>query len=163
MPSNPTHRAILLCALLLGVASTGGRSVAAQVVEPDGKDQGCTYCLWCTVSDVPGHMLQHDYLTSSKVIGMDHACVTGVCPGPHGTCAPQGPVFGFDNAAEVEAFEVRLAVASPGDLPALLGSYGRGVTFNRERRTLQLMGCGGRIVGNIPLESEQVAHLTATD
>ncbi|MEX2284492.1 MAG: hypothetical protein WEE89_18525 [Gemmatimonadota bacterium] len=108
---------------------------------------GCKYK--CRPCQDPG---EHDIVTAVDTTHESshlETCNEGTCD-QHEECEPN---FAFQSIEQL-----RIAVeasADPNELNALLGPVGKTVYYNDIRHSVQVLGCHGNVIANIPIRVEQ--------
>ena len=146
----PLHAVLAITAAILSIASATPLHGQASTM---GEKDACAYCQPCPLNR---HALVSE--AGDDVIGQSHDCVAPGCPGPHSTCP--GSFAGSETAVELEVHLAKLAAAdSPEDVVSLMGVLGDQVILNVERSALQVLGCSGEVIGQIPMRPEITSGL----
>lgn len=125
----------------------------------EGQEGPLDPCARCTPCGPSGedHFLTGGYTYPiGHVIGGSHGCVSEECPGPHSECG-----LGKRGALETEERLQGIARAQGDQLLRLIEPIRDSVAINRIRGSLQMYGCGGEIVADVPLDREQLALLAS--
>lgn len=88
----------------------------------------------------------------------NHDCVPPTeCPHIHIRCG-----LAFNTLEELDVFIAGVRRATGSEMAALLRRAPRSVSFNAARQAVQVRGCEGSLIANVPLRADQLADL-ATD
>ncbi len=109
--------------------------------------------------------LQGDWSTSVASHGSgSHGCDPGSCSDYHQTGCQMGAMvrLGWTGLDRVAVSEITDAVeaATSEELPDVLRMYRDALIFNEERHSLQVLGCSGELVANLPLSDVDVVALS---
>ena len=135
--------AIVVGAMVIALAP----SLSAQASTMAEKD-ACAYCQ-------PVPLNKHALITEAgdDVIGQSHDPVPPTCPGPHSACP--GSFAALDTPEALEIHLAKLSDAGSKEVVAsLVTVLGDHAVFNAERSALQILGCEGEVIGQIPLQPE---------
>ena len=77
-----------------------------------------------------------------------------------GSCADNHPTNSNcaverHSRAQLDSMITVAALASAGDRPLVLQRFGRTVSYNAQRNAVQVVGCQGEVVANIPLADDR--------
>lgn len=103
------------------------------------------YCFTCRACVFGRHQLTG--ADREGVVGFHlEACTTGSCS-QHPTCIVSDEIVGANKDVLVGTLE-SLTAAAPAEIAALANGFPHVVRINRDRRALQLVGCGDQIVAS---------------
>lgn len=145
-------KALTIAAVVLGGSALAGLSdrnvdyVRTADAAPMMDCHDCDSCSW------PYSTCHHKVSLGTAVGGPNHGCQDVQCdPCPHPSC---NATMTRDSITHVAA------VVAAGDAKALEKILRNPlVTFNHERRSLQIEGCADNIIANLPLSPSLVAAL----
>jgi hypothetical protein len=143
----------------LGVARAPEASLSFRVFGCTDCEDGCQFGKHVSTSNLDGNW-ELDVHSHPNT----HGCTDGSCDDYHDTgCGISAQVIlgwtGLDRVAVAEITDA-LEAASSLELPALVRKYGSALEFNSERGALQVIGCSGEVVANVPLSTMDLAVLT---
>lgn len=134
---------IALCLAAVG-SSMAGASRAENPLACSGE---------CSICPHNGHRVD---IATGKLTG-NHGCTQpSECPYIHIECPPERR-----STEEIEQFVARVREADGPALLELINSAAGTAYFYREREAVQVTGCEGQLVANVPLVPEQVSALVA--
>lgn len=94
----------------------------------------------------------HKIIAGTNVVGPEHAClITSMGCSYHQSCSGDGD-------EDLDQLQELLAITDLGALAAI-ETDGLGLHVNRERGTIQVIGCDGLVTASIPLSGRQEAQL----
>ena len=165
-----TSRTSRLLPVLVALTSLGSGGWTGDPVKVEAQNPVCGFC-YSVGSNI-------HYAPDPRLWGME--AIFGVGPGVHGwhgyfyygTCTfSHGVCFAWDSSAQegsqtvVDPVQLADEVAeavSEGDVERLADFTSHpSVRIAHKRTALQVVGCGGAVVGHVPIDAELLATLTA--
>jgi len=141
-----------------GVATAPDASLSFRLFGCTDCDDDCGFGDHESTSDLNG-----DWELDVGSHANTHGCSSGACGDYHATgCQFSAQVdLGWTGLDRVAIAEITDAVegASSEDLPAIVQTYRSALEFNAERGTLQVIGCSGAIMANLPLSAADISVL----
>ena len=160
----------LLLAIAVGAPSTGGEpegspvtreiaeAVLAEVTFPVAAQECPTHCQYALCDPSSLHDNWEGILETNG--GEEHECLSGHhCATPHACGAVPIPDAALSEVVNNSEFWLAMEAADAEVLRNFVNRNSHRVAFNADRRSIQVMGCGNRLVANIPVTQQQAMGL----